>query len=145
MCVCAHACVHACSITASSSTKFEIQLKILHFLNKSKKMLSIQEPHSHSPSVFANKGLVKGIVDFAVAVLLSSFGHRYPHSAEAVVSLLGYRILAIPSFLSSAFPSGHCQYKYSVSPGLTAPLLSHTGKLLHFLVLLVGNPSFTYG
>lgn len=131
--------VHACYITASSNTKFEIQLKILHFLNKSKKMLSIQEPHSHPPSVFANKGLGRGIVDFAVAVLLSSFGHRYPHSAEAVVSLLGYCILAVPSFPSSAFPSGHCQYKYSVSPGLTAPLLSHTAEALAFPGALGGE------
>lgn len=81
--------------------------------------------------MFTHKGFSRDIVTFAVALLLSSFGHRYGSSAEQCCPYQAH--LTPPLHFSPAFVITACY------PQLDPPPESHTGKLLHFPSAFCGD------
>ena len=121
-------------ITVSNSTKFEIEIHLLSF-HKSK-VWSIWELYFFS-SLFANKGLSRGIVKLAAVMLLTLWA-QIPLQCRSVVILPGPALPSYPPYLPV---SRHSHYRFFC--GLATPLLSCLGGSCVSRVLTVGNPLFT--
>ena len=128
-------CFPLLDITASSSTKFEIEIQLL-FFHKSK-IRSLWEPYSFS-SVFANKRLSKSIVNPAVVMLLTLWAQISPQCGSDVI-LPGPTLPSYPAYLPFSLViaiTGFFLWLGNTSPQLT-------GRLFCFPGAYCGDPLFT--
>lgn len=122
-------------ITVSNSTKFEIEIHLLSF-HKSK-VWSIWELYFFS-SLFANKGLSRGIVKLAAVMLLTLWA-QIPLQCRSVVILPGPALPSYPPYLPF---SRHSHYRFFLWLGNTSPQLP--GRLLCFPSPYCGESTFHF-